>query len=218
MTGRSFAFMHSLAVLTAVIAGACSPSRSGARPPAEYDAETGRLRRLVVDVNENGRSDAVSVMDGARIEHVEVDLDENGKPERWDFYLGNTTLERVGLSRLNDGIMDAQAFYSAGGDIIRIEVSTQRDGRFNRVEFYERGLLVRSEEDTNGDGRADKWETYRPNVDAGPNEPPYAIASVAFDDSGRGRPERRVIYREAGEPSRVEVDTAGANPESTGNQ
>ena len=210
MTGRSFAFTRSLAVLTALAAAACSPSR-GSERPAEYDPETGRLRRLVVDVNENGRTDAVSVMDGARIEHVEVDLDENGKPERWDFYRGATTLERVGFSRLNDGIMDAQAFYSAAGDIIRIEVSTQRDGRFNRVEFYEAGRLVRSEEDTNGDSRADKWETYRPNVDAGPNEPPYAIASVAFDDSGRGRPERRVMYGENGEPSRVEVDAAGAD-------
>jgi hypothetical protein len=218
VTGRSFAFTRSLAVLTALIAAACSPSRGGERLSAEYDAETGRLRRLAVDVNDNGRSDAVSVMDGARIEHVEVDLDENGKPERWDFYRGATTLERVGFSRLNDGIMDAQAFYSAAGDLIRIEVSTQRDGRFNRIEFYEAGVLVRGEEDTNGDGRADKWETYRRNADAGPNEPPYVIASVAFDDSGRGRPERRVIYGEAGEPSRVEVDAAGAKAGSAGNQ
>ena len=216
MTGRSFAFTRSLTVLTALFAAACSPSAGGQRPPAEYDAETGRLRRLVVDVNQNGRSDAVSVMDGARIEHVEVDLDENGTPDRWDFYRGDTTLERVGFSRLNDGVMDAQVFYSAGGDISRIEVSTQRDGRFNRVEFYEAGLLVHSEEDTNGDGRADKWETYRPNVDAGPNEPPYAIASVAFDDSGRGRPERRVIYGKGGEPGRVEVNPAGADSGSTG--
>ena len=176
---------------------------------ASTDHETGRLRRLTVDVNENGHSDAVSVMDGARIDHVEIDLDENGKTDRWDFYRGGQTLERVGFSRLNDGTMDAQVFYGPGGAVERIEVSTGRDGRFNRVEFYDAGRLVRSEEDTNSDGRADKWETYRPNVHAGPNEPPYTIASVAFDDSGRGSPERRIVYGDQGEASRVETLSSG---------
>ena len=88
-------------------------------------------------------------------------------------------------------------------------MSTKRDGRFNRVEFYEAGALVRSEEDTNGDGRPDKWETYRRNTDKTPNEPPYVIASVAFDDSGRGTPQRRLVYSEDGRSVRVEYPSAG---------
>src|SRR5688572_12919525 len=192
-------------VLAATLAGtaACSPAAGDERPKADYDPETGRLRRLSLDLDRNGRHDAVSIMDGARIEYVEVDADENGKTDRWDFYRGHT-LERVGFSRLNDGVMDSQSVYGTDGTVARIELSTGRDGRFNRIEWYEAGVLIRSEEDTDGDDRPDKWETYRPNVGAGPNEPPYTIASVAFDDSGRGVPQRRVVYEPDG---RSHVDT-----------
>ncbi len=43
---------------------------------------------------------------------------------------------------------------------MRIDVSTHRDGRIDRIEHYERDVLVRAEEDTDGDGKIDKWETY----------------------------------------------------------
>jgi len=65
-------------------------------------------------------------------------------------------------------------------------------------------VLVRSEEDTNGDGRPDKWETYRPNPAAAPGEPPYAITSVAFDDTGSGSPYRRVMFSNDTAPVPVE--------------
>jgi hypothetical protein len=165
-----------------------------ARPHAEYDAETGRLRRLAFDFNRNGRNDAVSLMDGVQVDRIELDLDENGAVDRWDVYRGGKSLEYVGLSRLDDGVMDSRAFYGAGGELVRIELSPRRDGRFSRVEFYEAGRLVRGEEDTNGDDRPDKWETYRPNPAAGLSQPPYVLASVAFDDLGLGAPQRRVIY------------------------
>jgi hypothetical protein len=186
----------------ATLAGACSSQV--AEPQAEYDKQTGRLRRLAVDTNRNGRTDAVSFMDGTRIDYIEIDADENGKTERWDFYRRGQTLRQVGFSRFNDGTMDSRVIYGADQSVARIEVSTHRDGRFNRVEIYQGGALTRSEEDTNGDGRADKWETYQPNVGGAPGEPPYAIASVAFDDSGRGVPERRVFFEDHG---RIQVET-----------
>jgi hypothetical protein len=201
-------------VLAATLAAtACSPAAVEESPRADYDPETGRLRRLSVDLDRNGRHDAISVMDGARIDYVEVDADENGKTDRWDFYRGHM-LERVGFSRLNDGVMDSQSIYATDGTVARIELSTGRDGRFNRVEWYEAGVLVRSEEDTNSDGRPDKWETYRPNVGAGPNEPPYTIASVAFDDSGTGVPRRRVVFEPDGR-SRVETNLAAGSDVSS---
>lgn len=191
-------------LLAALVAIACSPGAVVDEPRAEYDQETGRLRRLSLDVNQNGRNDAVSLMDGTRIDRIEIDFDENGKVDRWDFYEGGPMLDRVGFSRLNDGILDSQAFYGPDRKVARIEVSTGRDGRFNRVEFYERGVLVRSEEDTNGDGRPDKWATYRPNTGAAAGEPPYTITSVAFDDLGLGAPQRRVVHDENG---RILVET-----------
>jgi hypothetical protein len=203
VTGRSLGRIWQPVVALA-LAAACSTA-DGEKSIAEYDRETGRLRRLTVDVNGNGRNDTVSHMDGTRIDRIELDLDENGRLDRWDFYRTDRTLESVGFSRFNDGVMDARAFYGAGGKVARIELSTGRDGRFNKVEFYEAGLLVRGEEDTNGDGRADKWETYAANPGAAPNEPPFSITSVAFDDSGRGVPQRRVIYDRGGRAVRTET-------------
>jgi hypothetical protein len=197
------------AIVAVLLAVGCSRQPSGEKPRADYDPKTGRLQRLSYDASHNGRNDAVSIMDGTRILRIELDLDENGKVDRWDFYRADRSLEKVGLSRANDGVMDAQAFYTPDGTLARIEVSTGRDGRFNRVEFYEGGVLVRSEEDANADGRPDKWETYRPNPNPGPGEPAYAITSAAFDDSGRGTPGRRFQYGDNGQIAKVEVDADG---------
>ena len=210
MTGRSFGLICGL--LLATLGAACSRT-AVEQPRAEYDHETGRVRRLTFDFNRNGHNDAVSIMDGTHIDHIELDFDEDGKVDRWDFYKGGPSLQYVGLSRLKDGVMDSRAFYGPAGELLRIEVSTARDGRFNRVEFYEAGALVRSEEDTNGDGRPDKWETYRPNTDTTPNEPPYVVASVAFDDSGSGTPQRRLVYDENRRSVRVEHPPAGHKPQ-----
>jgi hypothetical protein len=57
---------------------------------------------------------------------------------------------------------------------------------------------VRADEDSDEDGRPDKWETY----DAG------RLVSVAFDTMQRGTPDRRLIYGADGS-ARLEVDAAG---------
>jgi hypothetical protein len=72
--------------------------------------------------------------------------------------------------------------------------------RIVRVEFYERGALARVEEDTDGDGRIDKWETYGPGG---------GLAAVAFDAARRGRPDRRLVYLPGG-ATRLEVDPDGS--------
>ena len=52
-------------------------------------------------------------------------------------------------------------FSRPDGKIARVEISSTGDETaIDRWEYYEGGQLVRVEEDTNGDGRADKWETY----------------------------------------------------------
>jgi hypothetical protein len=197
------------AIVAANAAAGCSRQPAGDKATAEYDNVTGRLKRLAYDQNRNGRNDAVSIMDGTRIHRIELDLDENGKVDRWDFYREDRTLDKVGLSRLNDGVMDSQAFYGADGTLERIEVSTRRDGRYDRIEFYEAGVLVRSQDDTNGDGRPEKWDTYRPNPGAPAGQPAYAIVSSAFDDDGRGKPHRRFVYGDKGRIERVELDPDG---------
>jgi hypothetical protein len=195
------------AILFLLVAVTACSRPAGEQPRPLYDPKTGRLSQLSFDFNRNGRHDTVGYMDGTRILRIELDADENGKVERWDIYGADRKVASVGLSQRNDGVMDARAFYDAAGALDRIEISTHRDGRYDRTEFYEANVLVASADDTNGDGRADKWETYKPNP--APNEPPYAITSTAFDDSGSGRPERRFVYGPTGSVARVELDPDG---------
>ena len=182
---------------------------SGDRPAAVYEPETGRLRALAFDVNKNGKNDTTLYTDGSRTRRIELDLNENGKVERWDFYDEHGKLEKVGLSRRDDGIMDAEAIYTDAGVLLEIRVSTKRDGRYDRTEYYEHDVLVRSADDTGGDGKPDKWDTYQPNPHPAPDAPPYAITSTAIDETGAGRPTRRFIYGPDGTIARVEVARAG---------
>lgn len=174
------------------------------RPAASYDQHTGRLQRLVFDSNDDGRNDATGILDGSRVRQIEIDSNGNGTIDRWDFYDGEGRVTRVGLSRADDGVMDAIAIYGTEQTLRRLEVSTRRDGRFDRVEFFEAEQLTRAEEDTDGNGVVDKWETYQRNPRGGPGEPPVVLASVAFDDDGRGRPSRRLVYTADGQVARVE--------------
>ncbi|MSO30074.1 MAG: hypothetical protein EXQ48_03905 [Acidobacteria bacterium] len=148
----------------------------------DYDKTTGRLRRIEFDANKNGKNDTVGFMDGTQILRVELDLDENGKVERWDFYGPDQKLEKVGFSSRNDDLMDSVAFYQPDGVVARIELSPKRDGTFNRIEFYKHGSLDHSEEDADGDGRPDKWETYRPSM--------IRNEELPIDDLSMGNQER----------------------------
>ena len=198
---RLAAALHLVAV--ALIASACTASpeerqrEAGIEPV--YDEATGRLQQLKYDSNKNGTIDMVSFMDGARLIRVEIDKDEDGKVERWEYFGADQKLEKVGFSRANDGKEDAWSFARpSDGTIERIDISTARDGKVTRREYYESDALVRAEDDGDGDGRTDKWETY----DAG------RLAIVAFDTAGRGTPDRRFVYARDGSAV-VEFDPEG---------
>lgn len=205
--------------LTAVLSG-CARGSSAA-PKPEYDAATGALRAVAFDFNHSGRNDAVMYLDGTRLVRIELDLDGNGKVERWDFYGPDGHVAKVGLSQRNDGVMDAEAYYTNSGALERLRISTKRDGRYDRTEYYENNHLVRSEDDTNGDGKPDKWDTYQTMPDAPPGTRP-PIVSTAIDETGRGTPTRRFVFDAHGAVVRVEVDRDGRGvftpltPASTG--
>jgi hypothetical protein len=194
-----------LLIIVVIATTACSKPAT----VAEYDPTTGKLQKLVFDYTKNGRNETTSYMDGTRIVRVELDLDENGHVERWDFYGPDRRVEKVGLASRNDGVMDSRAYYGPDGTLARIEISTRRDDVFDRTEFYERGTLVHSQDDTDRDGRPDKWDRYEARTDAPPGEPAFAITATAFDDSRSGRPERRFVYGPRGTIARVEVDPDG---------
>jgi hypothetical protein len=169
---------------------------------ATYDQATGRLNQLTFDQNKNGVIDTWTDMDGAKPVLTKQDRDEDGKMDRWEFYDANATLVKVGFSRRNDGKADAWAFAGPDGKVERIEIShTADENKISRREFYKGDVLDRSEEDTNADGRPDKWETYMNG----------AVLTAAFDEDGDGKPDRRFTY-EGGTLVLIESD-----PDAAGN-
>jgi hypothetical protein len=164
--------------------GACAPEGPARAVEAVYDKDTGKLSQLTLDAGKDGSPNITSYMDGARFLRIEIDLDEDGKIDRWEYYGADQQIEKVGISRSNDGKPDAWVFEDSTGAVGRMQVSTRRDGKPNRTEFYERGELVRAEEDTDGDGRTDKWETYAGG----------ALVSVSFDTTKSGKPTTTIDY------------------------
>ncbi len=176
---------------------------------AVYDQKTGRLTQLSYDANHNGRPDSVAEMDGTRIRRIQVDTDENGVVDRWDYYDEQRRLTKIGWSRKRDGVEDAWTYRDASGEVSRIEIAAKRKGRIDRVEFYAAaGVLARVEEDTNGDGKTDKWETYAIDPGTRPEAGRYAVTSTAYDSRGKGIPERRFIYGAGGKVVRVDIADA----------
>jgi hypothetical protein len=180
---------------------ACGDSRrdeARKRITPEYDKATGKLTLLKYDSNGNGVVDTWSYMDGARVVRIEIDKDEDGKIDRWEYYDANQKLEKIASSRAGDGKPDSWSYLGPDGTIDHVDVSTRHDGKQNRIEHYKKDLLVAAEEDDDGDGNVDKWEVYEGDH----------LASIAFDTTHRGTPDRRLIYGPNG-TARLEIDPKG---------
>lgn len=172
----------------AVLASACADAeqeRIRRTTLPTYDRQTGKLVEVTLDRDKNGTIDAWTTMDGSRLVASRIDLDEDGTIDRWEYYDDRGNLVKMGYSRAKDGRADAWAFTDAGGTVTRVEISSHADeNRIDRWERYEGGLLVRADEDTNGDGRPDKTETF----DDG------SVKTAAMDEDGDGRVDRRLTY------------------------
>ena len=189
-----------LIVLALFSIPACAPTpeeeRIKATTKATYDKETGRLRELTYDKNKDGVIDTWTKMDGTRIVSSEIDNDQNGKIDRWEYYGDGGRLEKVAIARANDGVADMWLYPGPDGKAARAEVSTKHDGKVDRWEWYEGDVLVRAEDDTNGDGKADKWETYESG----------RVVTTSFDENNDGRPDRRLTYTAGGALVSIESD------------
>ena len=177
-------------MVVAVIPPGCT-DRADESPPtgllsAAYDPETGRLRLIEYDADENGTVDTWTYMDGSRLLRIELDRDEDGRLERWEYYDDARRLEKVGMSSAGDGIEDTWAYHGPDGQVTMLEVSNRRDGTVDRWQYYEGGVLVRAEQDTTADGVVDKWERFENGH----------LVAMSLDTNGDGRPDRRMNYDE----------------------
>jgi hypothetical protein len=72
--------------------------------------------------------------------------------------------QRVGFSSANDNVIDAWSTTDPKTGVMKVEMSTKRDGKIDRWERYEKGVLVRVDLDTNGNGKPDRWMTYEDGI------------------------------------------------------
>jgi hypothetical protein len=172
-----------LLAIVLVCAGCAGATEDPGRIQGVYDA-AGKLQMLTYDNNADGKVDTWSHMDGSRIIQIDIDTDGDRVVDRWEYYTRDQHIEKVGSSSMRDGKVDAWAYYAADGSILKLERSRKRNDTVDRVEYYDKGTISRAEEDADGDGRMDKWETY-----AGTR-----LASVAFDTRHTGTPDRRLVY------------------------
>jgi hypothetical protein len=160
-----------------------------------YDDRTGRLTELAHDSDADGRFDTWVDMDGATPVAARIDRNGDGRIDRWEEYDENGDLARIGFSRSDSGVADAWAVPAGrggGNGVQRVEISSQGDSRrIDRWEYYDtpqgadgQSALIRAEEDTDGDGRPDKWETYERGT----------VKTVAFDEDRDGVADRRLTY------------------------
>lgn len=191
----------------AALAAACSQptadqARVKATTQASYDLTTGKLSEITYDKNKNGRIDTWTKMNGSIPVSSRMDTNEDGKLDRWETYGPDGKLTQVDWERPPvpgpanpnpnyTGKPNATAYVNADGVVERIEyyetsdVTGQKD--ITRREFYNAAKqLTRAEEDSDGDGLMDRFETYTNAI----------LSSVEFDEKKPydGKPDRRMNY------------------------
>jgi hypothetical protein len=167
-----------------------------AAPRPVYDTATRELVRLDVDTTGDGWIDIRTYARGSRVMRTEIDSDQDGRIDRWEYLAEGNQLAMLGTSSVAAGPEDTWTFPESGGEI-RVDRLQSGEHAATRHEFYRAGVLTRAEEDTNGDGLMDKWEAYA----AG------RLRSLAFDSTRQsGQPDRRLLYDERGQYAVLEVD------------
>ena len=186
-----------LAVAACQPAGFSAPADPRVTPRYGY---TGLLERLDYDSDGNGVPDVRTYMNAGRPVRSEIDANEDGVVDRWEYFDERQQVQKVGTASAGDGREDTWVYPPSDGASARIERSSRRDGVVDRREFLEGDETVRAEADTDGDGRLDRWETYEDGV----------LVALALDTSrADGRPDRRLVYGADGTLLRIDSDPDG---------
>jgi len=142
-----------------------------------------RPLRSRIDSNEDGRIDRWEYYDETgRLTKVGFSRKTDSKPDAWAYSTPDGRIDRIELSSVGDEArIDRWEFYdpagpqdaSGTGPLLRVEEDSDRDGRRDKWERYENGVVKTAEYDENGDGRPDRRLTYRDaelvSIETGPD-------------------------------------------------
>lgn len=207
-----------IAALSVGLAACSDPdaARVKSTTQASYDLQTGKLSEITYDRNKNGRIDTWTKMDGSRPVSSRLDTNEDGQLDRWETYGPDGKLVQVDWERAPvpsattanpqfTGQPNATARIAADGSTVieyyeTSDVTGRRD--ITRREFYSAAqVMTRAEEDADGDGLMDRFETYADGV----------IRTVEFDEQKPydGKPDRRLTYSPNGGIVLIETEPDG---------
>ena len=176
-----------------LVHGGCDDRRT---PWPVYEPATSELVRLDVDTRGDGSIDIRTYMRGSHVMRTEIDVDRDGRIDRWEYLTDGNQLAKLGTSSVAGGPEDTLTFRESGGEV-RVDRLQGGTRAVTRHEFYRAGVLTRAEEDTNGDGLMDKWEAYEGG----------RLRSMAFDTTQQsGQPDRRLLYDAGGQYASLEID------------
>ena len=120
-----------------------------------------------------------------KLTQLTYDANKNGRIDTWTEMDGSRPV-RSRIDSDEDGTIDRWEYYDGNGRLAKVGFSSRRDGRVDSWAFSgDDGQIARIEISSTGDEqKIDRWEFY----DAG------VLASVAMDENGDGRPDRKLTY------------------------
>jgi hypothetical protein len=124
----------------------------------ECDTESSGAERI--DANGDGKPDIVVVRQGGKELCRAVDLNMDGVVDRWSYLDAAGKLRRQESDYDRDGRIDEIAMFQGGVPVEKHSATTLHH-QLDTWHFYDKGRLVRTERDSNGDAVVDQWWEYK---------------------------------------------------------
>jgi len=141
---------------------------------------------------------ATALPTGPGVADLVEDRNHDGRPDHWVYREGGRIVREV-FDDHGKGMPDRILYYDATGtQVVRSEEDTNGDGRIDTWTDYKNGQIVNRRADTDGDGMVDTWTFYRDGQ----------IVRLEQDTDGDGLPDRIEFY-EGGHRVREERDRNG---------
>ena len=157
-----------------------------------------------IDANGDGKPDITIVRDGARELCRAVDLNFDGVVDAYSYFDAAGQLRRRENDYDKDGQIDEITTFK-GGKIDEKDQSTALAQHLDTWDFYQAGVLVRTERDSNGDGVIDQWWEYP--------KPGCPLIHADVNNDGRPDPGATIDYcKETGYVPPERADKAPASP------
>lgn len=166
------------------------------------------------DANGDGRPDVSIVTKGGGELCRALDLNFDGTIDSYVYYDANGQVRRREADYDRDGRID-EIITLQGGVVVEKQRATMLTGKLDTWEYYERGVLARSERDSDGDSNVDQWWEYPkpgcPVIHADVNNDGRPDPGVSIDyckETGYVPPERQDFKR----PESPDFQAPGALP------